>query len=60
MKSGLIAAGLAATGLIERAAFMPMTDLKAHPTALKPAYNNNGLSQGMCGSAFFHFSESQT
>lgn len=36
----------------ERAAFMPMTDLKAYPAALKPAFNNNGLSQGMCGSAW--------
>ena len=31
----------------ERAAFMPMTDLKTYPNALKPAWNNNGLSQGM-------------
>ena len=36
----------------ERAAFMPMTDLKAYPKALKPAWTNNGLSQGMCGSAW--------
>ena len=36
----------------ERAAFMPMTDLKAYPNAMKPAFNNNGLSQGMCGSVF--------
>lgn len=36
----------------ERAAFMPMTDLKAYPNAMKPAWNNNGLSQGMCGSVF--------
>jgi len=36
----------------ERAAFMSMTDLKAYPNALKPAWNNNGLSQGMCGSVF--------
>jgi len=34
----------------ERAAFMPMTDLKTYPKALKPAWNNSGLSQGMfCG-----------
>jgi glucose/arabinose dehydrogenase len=34
----------------ERSAFMPMTDLKTYPNALKPAWNNNGLSQGMfCG-----------
>ncbi len=31
----------------ERSAFMPMTDLKTYPNALKPAWNNNGLSQGM-------------
>ena len=36
----------------ERAAFMSMTDLKAYPNAMKPAWNNNGLSQGMCGSVF--------
>jgi glucose/arabinose dehydrogenase len=36
----------------ERAAFMPMTDLKAYPKAMKPAWNNNGLSQGMCGSVW--------
>ena len=31
----------------DRAAFMPMTELKTYPNALKPAWNNNGLSQGM-------------
>lgn len=31
----------------DRSAFMPMTDLKTYPNALKPAWNNNGLSQGM-------------
>lgn len=36
----------------ERAGFMPMTDLKAYPNAMKPAWNNNGLSQGMCGSVW--------
>ncbi|MFT4992409.1 MAG: glucose/arabinose dehydrogenase [Polaromonas sp.] len=36
----------------ERAGFMPMTDLKAYPNAMKPAFNNNGLSQGMCGSVW--------
>ena len=36
----------------ERAAFMPMTDTKAYPNANKPAFNNNGLSQGMCGAVF--------
>jgi len=34
----------------ERAKFMPMTDLKTYPNALKPAWNNGGLSQGLfCG-----------
>ena len=36
----------------KRAAFMPMTDTKAYPNAMTPAWNNNGLSQGMCGSIF--------
>lgn len=36
----------------ERSAFMPMTDLRAFPDAMKPAWTNNGLSQGMCGSVF--------
>ena len=36
----------------ERAAFMSMTDTKAYPNAMKPAFNNNGLSQGMCGSVW--------
>jgi len=36
----------------ERAAFMPMTDTKTYPNAMKPAWNNNGLSQGMCGSTW--------
>ena len=36
----------------ERAAFMPMTDLKTYPNAMKPAWNNNGLSQGMFCNAF--------
>jgi aldose sugar dehydrogenase len=31
----------------ERDAFMPMTDLKTYPNALKPAWNNNKLSQGL-------------
>ena len=43
---------MGATPPKERAAFMPMTDLKAYPNAMKPAFNNNGLSQGMCGSVF--------
>ena len=36
----------------ERAAFMPMTDLKTYPNAMKPAWNNNGLSQGLSSGAF--------
>ncbi len=36
----------------QRAAFMPMTDTKTYPNAMKPAWNNNGLSQGMCGSVW--------
>ena len=36
----------------KRAAFMPMTDLKTYPKAMKPAWNNNGLSQGMFSNAF--------
>ena len=43
---------MGALPLKERAAFMPMTDLKAYPNAMKPAWNNNGLSQGMCGSVW--------
>lgn len=36
----------------ERAAFMPMTDLEMYPDAMKPAWNNNGLSQGSGAAAF--------
>jgi glucose/arabinose dehydrogenase len=36
----------------ERSAFMPMTDLKTYPKALKPAWNNDGLSQGLFCSTF--------
>jgi glucose/arabinose dehydrogenase len=36
----------------DRAAFMSMTDTKAYPNAMRPAWNNNGLSQGMCGSVW--------
>jgi glucose/arabinose dehydrogenase len=36
----------------ERAAFMPMTDTKTYPDAMKPAWNNDGLSQGTFGSTF--------
>lgn len=36
----------------KRAAFMPMTDLKTYPNAMKPAFNNDGKSQGMFCNAF--------
>lgn len=36
----------------ERATFMPMTDLKAYPNAMKPAWNNAGLSQGLSSGTF--------
>lgn len=36
----------------ERAAFMPMTDTKTYPNAMRPAWNNDGLSQGMFGTTF--------
>lgn len=36
----------------KRAEFMPMTDLKAYPKAMRPAWDNRSLSQGMCGSVF--------
>jgi aldose sugar dehydrogenase len=36
----------------ERAKFMPMTDTATYPDAMKPAWNNDGLSQGMFGSTF--------
>lgn len=36
----------------QRAAFMPMTDTKTYPKALRPAWNNNGLSQGMFGNTW--------
>lgn len=36
----------------KRAEFMSMTDTKAYPKAMRPAWNNNGLSQGMCGSVW--------
>jgi glucose/arabinose dehydrogenase len=37
-----------------RAAFMPMTDTKTYPNAMKPAWNNDGLSQGMMGTTFLN------
>lgn len=36
----------------QRAAFMPMTDTKTYANAMKPAWNNDGLSQGMFGATF--------
>ncbi len=38
----------------ERAAFMPMTDTRAYPNAMKPAWTNEGLSQGMSSCAFLN------
>ena len=37
-----------------RAAYMPMTDLKTYPEAMKPAWNNDGLSQGMSSCVFLN------
>ncbi|MGL4573359.1 MAG: PQQ-dependent sugar dehydrogenase [Burkholderiaceae bacterium] len=36
----------------ERGAFMPMTDLKTYPHAMKPAFTNDGLSQGLFTGTF--------
>jgi glucose/arabinose dehydrogenase len=36
----------------ERSAFMPMTDLRTYPNAMRPAWNNDGLSQGMSSATF--------
>jgi aldose sugar dehydrogenase len=36
----------------KRVAFMPMTDIKTYPKAMKPAWNNAGLSQGMFCNTF--------
>jgi aldose sugar dehydrogenase len=36
----------------ERSAFMSMTDLKTYPNAMKPAWNNDGLSQGLFTGTF--------
>jgi glucose/arabinose dehydrogenase len=35
-----------------RAAYMSMTDTKAYPDAMKPAWTNDGLSQGMSSGEF--------
>jgi glucose/arabinose dehydrogenase len=44
----------------ERAAYMPMTDLKTYPNAMKPAWNNDGLSQGMSSCVFLNNSKWKT
>lgn len=36
----------------ERVKFMPMTDTKSYPDAMKPAWKNNGLSQGTSSAAY--------
>lgn len=36
----------------ERAAYMPMTDFDTYPDAMPPAWENNGLSQGMVSAEF--------
>ncbi len=36
----------------QRSAFMPMTDLKTYPNAMRPAWNNDGLSQGLFTGTF--------
>jgi glucose/arabinose dehydrogenase len=38
----------------KRAVYMPMTDLKTYPNAMKPAWNNTGLSQGMSSCTFLN------
>lgn len=37
---------------VKRAAFMPMTDTKTYPKAMKPAWKNENLSQGMSSGVF--------
>ncbi|HEX4844112.1 MAG TPA: PQQ-dependent sugar dehydrogenase [Limnobacter sp.] len=39
---------------VKRAAFMPMTDTKTYPNAMKPAWNNENLSQGMSSGVFLN------
>ncbi len=36
----------------ERVLFMPMTDTKTYPNAMRPAWNNDGLSQGLFAGTF--------
>jgi aldose sugar dehydrogenase len=38
----------------ERSAYMPMTDIKLYPNAMKPAWTNDGLSQGMSACVFLN------
>lgn len=38
----------------DRSAFMPMTDLASFPNAMKPAWNNEMLSQGMSSCTFLN------
>lgn len=38
----------------ERSGFMPMTDLKTYPDAMKPAWTNESLSQGMSSAVFLN------
>jgi glucose/arabinose dehydrogenase len=38
----------------ERSAFMPMTDLRAFPNAMRPAWVNDGMSQGMSSCTFLN------
>ena len=35
-----------------RSAFMPMTDTKTYPNAMRPAWTNDGLSQGLLAGTF--------
>lgn len=37
---------------VKRAAYMPLTDLKTYPDAMKPVWQNNNLSQGISGTDF--------
>lgn len=37
---------------VERAAYMPLTDLETYPEAMQPAWQNNNLSQGISGTDF--------
>ncbi|WP_207538861.1 PQQ-dependent sugar dehydrogenase [Sabulicella rubraurantiaca] len=38
----------------ERAAFMPMTDTRLYPEAMRPAWNNENMSQGMSSCTFLN------